>query len=54
MKKSKLVKQALKNPNLYSPEELAYFAVWLKEFKRLKKQKKALVRATLEKVYLTQ
>ena len=53
MKKAKLVKQALKKSHLYSPEEITYFRLWLKERKRLKQQKDALIRATLEKVYLT-
>jgi hypothetical protein len=54
MKKKKLVKQALANPQLYSPEEIAYFQLWLRERKRRKQQKEALIRATLEKVYLTE
>ena len=38
MKKTKkLVKQALKNPNLYTGEELAYFKLYLHEKKRIKK-----------------
>ena len=37
MKKKKLVKEALKHPELYTPGELAYFNRWL----WLKKQKKA-------------
>lgn len=36
MKKKKLVKEALKHPELYTPGELAYFNRWL----WLKKQKK--------------
>ena len=28
-KKKKLVKKALKNPELYSPAELQYFKLWL-------------------------
>ena len=36
MKKKKLVKEALNNPELYTPGELAYFDRWLLE----KKQKK--------------
>ncbi len=36
MKKKKLVKEALKHPELFSPGELAYFDRWLFE----KKQKK--------------
>lgn len=29
MKKKKLVKKALKQPELYSPGELSYFRLWL-------------------------
>jgi hypothetical protein len=54
MKKAKLVKQALKKPHLYSPGEITYFQLWLRERKRLKQQKTALRRATFEKVYLTE
>ena len=54
MKKAKLVKQALNTPHLYSSEELAYFRLWLRARKTRKQQKDALIRATLEKVYLTE
>jgi hypothetical protein len=54
MKKAKLVKEALKKPHLYSPEELSYFQLWLRARKKRKQQKDALIRATLEKVYLTE
>jgi len=37
MKKKKLVKNALKNPELYSSAEIAYFNMWLK-FKKDKKK----------------
>jgi hypothetical protein len=47
------VKKALKTPHLYSPEEISYFQLWLRAHKKLKKQRKALIRATLEKVYLS-
>jgi hypothetical protein len=53
MKKAKLVKQALKKPHLYSEEELIYFRLWLKEHKRQKQQREALIRTTLEKIYLS-
>ncbi len=36
-KKKKLVKQALKNPELYTPAEIQYFKHWL-AFKKRKKQ----------------
>lgn len=39
MKKKKLVKEALSNPELYAPGELAYFDRWLLE-KKLKKAAK--------------
>ena len=38
MKRKKLVKQALKNPELYFPAELAYFELWRKEKKEAKKR----------------
>lgn len=37
MKKKKLVKQALKNPELFTEGELAYFRRWLEFKKALKK-----------------
>lgn len=40
-KKKKLVKLALKNPDLYTPAELQYFKLWLANKKRQKQQKKA-------------
>lgn len=39
-KKRKLVKEALKNPELFSKGELVYFERWLYEKKKLKKLKK--------------
>jgi hypothetical protein len=36
MKKKKLVKLALRHPELYTQAELAYFRLWLLERKRLK------------------
>lgn len=39
MKKKKLVKEALKHPELFSPGELAFFDRWLFE-KKLKKTAK--------------
>lgn len=39
-KKKKLVKEALKNPELFSQGDLAYMQLWLNERKRLKSEKK--------------
>lgn len=36
MKKKKLVKLALRHPELYSPAELAYFQLWLRTRKERK------------------
>jgi hypothetical protein len=49
MKKKKLVKQALKNPHLYSDGELNYFELWLNKRKKEKEQKKILRKLELEK-----
>lgn len=40
-KKKKLVKKALKNPDLYTPAELQYFKLWLANRKKQKETKKA-------------
>lgn len=40
-KKKKLVKDALKHPDLYSPAELQYFQLWLANKKKQKAAKKA-------------
>ena len=40
-KKKKLVKSALKHPELFSPAELAYFKLWLKNRKERKARLKA-------------
>lgn len=40
-KKKKLVKKALKNPDLYTPAELQYFRLWLQNRKKQKEVKKA-------------
>lgn len=40
MKKKKLVKQALKHPELFAPAELAYFDRWLWHQKQQKKAAK--------------
>jgi hypothetical protein len=39
MKTKKLVRKALKNPELYSPAELAYFKTWLCLHKKSKTAK---------------
>jgi hypothetical protein len=38
--KKKLVKSALKHPELYSPAELTYFRLWLKKRKEKKQVRK--------------
>ena len=40
MKKKKLVKEALHNPELFSPAELSFFQRWLQELKDRKERKK--------------
>ena len=40
LKKKKLVKNALKQPNLYTDGELIYLKLWNSERKRLKKIRK--------------
>jgi len=40
-KKKKLVKDALKHPELYSPAEIQYFQLWLSTKKKQKAAKKA-------------
>lgn len=40
-KKKKLVKEALKHPELYSSAELQYFELWLSNKKKQKAAKKA-------------
>lgn len=45
MKKKKLVKRALKQPDLFSPAELAYFNRWL----WLRKQRKKAAKMKLSK-----
>jgi hypothetical protein len=51
-KTAKLVKKALKQPELYSEGELMYFHLWLGERKKRKEKKRALKRLLLEKQYL--
>lgn len=43
MKKKKLVKRALKHPELHTPAELAYFRCWL----RLRKERKKAAKMKL-------
>ena len=52
MKKSKLVKKALKTPEAYSPGELGYFKMWLRERKARKQRKKSLRILELERILL--
>lgn len=40
MKRKKLVKKALKHPELYAPAEIAYFKRWLWQKKQNKKTAK--------------
>jgi hypothetical protein len=40
MKKKKLVKEALRNPELFSIGELAYFEMWLRDRKERKEKEK--------------
>ncbi len=51
-KKKKLVKDALKRPELYSSEELTYFRMWLKARKLRKEKEKTERRLNLEKMLL--
>jgi hypothetical protein len=53
MKTAKLVKKALKQPELYSEGELMYFHLWMTERKKRKEKKRALKRLLLEKQFLT-
>ena len=48
-KKNELAKEALKNPNLFSFAELAYFKNWLDERKRKKERKRKLAILQLER-----
>jgi hypothetical protein len=52
MKEKKLVKKALKQPDLYTPEELTYFQLWLKARKIRKEKEKTEKRLSLEKLFL--
>jgi len=40
MKKKKLVKEALKHPELHAPAELSFFQKWLEERRQRKEAKK--------------
>lgn len=41
MKKTKLVKRALKHPELFQPAELDFFGLWLRTRKERKEKEKA-------------
>lgn len=51
MKTHQLCKKALANPHLYSPGELEFFRMWLKERKRKKKLKWFKRKNFLEALY---
>ncbi len=51
-KKKKLVKEALKHPEMYSPEELTYFQMWLRARKLRKEKEKTERRLDLERNFL--
>lgn len=40
-KKKKLVKEALKHPDLFAPAELSFFDLWLRKRKEEKERRKA-------------
>jgi hypothetical protein len=52
MKAKKLVKKALSTPELYSPDELLYFQMWLRQKEAKKVRKQELIRLKLEQAYL--
>jgi len=52
MSKKKLVKEALKHPEMYSPGELSFFQLWLKEKEEKKQAKKSRIRLFLERMLL--
>jgi hypothetical protein len=52
MKKKKLVKEALKHPEMYAPAELSFFQLWLQERKEKKQAKKSQIRLNLERMFL--
>jgi hypothetical protein len=39
-KKKKLVKEALKHPEMFAPAELSFFELWLRKRKEAKESKK--------------
>lgn len=51
-KKKKLVKEALKHPEMYSKEELTYFQMWLRARKLRKEKEKTERRLNLERNFL--
>ncbi len=52
MKKKKLVKEALKHPEMYAPAELSFFQLWLQKRKEKKQAKKSQIRLNLERMFL--
>ena len=52
MKTKKLVKKALRTPEMYSEEERMYFKMWLKAKKKKKEQERATRRLQLERNFL--
>ena len=50
--KKKLVKNALKHPEMYAPAELSFFQLWLKKRKEKKAAKKQLECLNLERMFL--
>jgi hypothetical protein len=52
MKKKKLVKEALKHPEMYAPAELSFFQLWLQKRKEKKQAKKSRIRLNLERMFL--
>jgi hypothetical protein len=51
MKKKKLVREALKHPEMYDPAELSFFQRWLQERKEKKQAKKSQIRLNLERMF---
>ena len=49
MSKKKLVRKALKHPELYSQDEVLYFQVWMKARKMRKEHKRQLAILKLER-----
>ena len=51
MKKHKLVKEALKHPELHTEGEMAFFNMWLKARKEKKERKRKEKRNQLERCF---